>query len=78
MLENGEALMAGLIVLHKLGDTKLRNFERFMAGAGDMEVMGRNYARMQMLTIEEILEGKRFDTPGAVGKGDPQQRLDLG
>ena len=78
VLENGEALMAGLIVLHKLGDTKLRNFERFMAGAGDMEVMGRNYARMQMLTIEEILEGKRFDTPGAVGKGDPQQRLDLG
>ena len=77
VLETGSAQMSGLIVMHKPGATKLRNFGKFMAQAGDMEVTGRNYARMQMLTIEEILQGKRFDTPGAVGKGDPQQRLDL-
>ena len=27
-----------------------------------------SYARLQMLTMEEILEGKRFDTPEAPGK----------
>ena len=42
-----------------------------MAGAGDLEAMGKQYPRMQLLAVEEILEGKRFDTPGAVGKGDP-------
>jgi len=77
VLESESAKMAGLIVMHKPGDAKLRNFTRFMAGAGDMEVMGKQYARMQLLTVPEILEGKRFDTPGAVGKGDPQKRLDL-
>ena len=77
VLENEAAQLAGLIVMHKLGEAKNRNFQRFMAEAGDMEVLGRKYARMQMLTVEEILKGKRFDTPGAVGKGDPQARLEL-
>ena len=36
-----------------------------------------HYPRMQLLAVPEILEGKRFDTPGAVGKGDPQKRMDL-
>ena len=77
VLENEAAKMAGLIVMHKPGDAKMRNFNRFMGEAGDMEVMGKPYPRMQLLTVPEILEGKRFDTPGAVGKGDPQKRLDL-
>lgn len=77
VLENESAQMAGLIVMHPLGDAKLRNFQKFMAGAGDMEVLGKQYPRMQILTVPEILEGKRFDTPGAVGKGNPQKRLDL-
>ena len=46
----------------------LVNFQKFMAGAGDMDVMGKQYARMQLLTVPKILEGKRFDTPGTVGK----------
>ena len=79
MLDNDQALMAGLIVLEPLGDQKARNFRNFrksMAGAGDMDVLGMKYARMQMLTVAEILEGKRFHTPGAVGRVN-QQALPL-
>lgn len=69
--------MAGLIVLHPLSDAKKRNLTRVLAGAGDLEAMGKQYPRMQLLAVPEILEGKRFDTPGAVGRGNPQKRLDL-
>ena len=76
VLDNDQALMAGLIVLEPLGDQKARNFRKSMAGAGDMDVLGMKYARMQMLTVAEILEGKRFHTPGAVGRVN-QQALPL-
>ncbi len=68
VLERDSALMAGLIVLADLGAVKLKNFHREMASAGDIEVAGRKYARMQILSVSEILDGKRFDTPGTVGK----------
>lgn len=77
VLEREEALMAGLIVMEPLGKQKLRNFAKLMAEAGDLNVMGRHYSKMQILTVPEILEGKRFDTPGAVGRGDPQKTLGL-
>ena len=77
VLEREEASMAGLIVMHPLGDRKMHNFKRLMAEAGDLDVMGRLYTRMQILTVPEILEGKRFDTPGAVGRGNPQKALSL-
>ena len=69
VLERDEAEMAGLIVLHELGNRKQMNFTREMAQAGDLAVLGKNYPRMQMLTVVEILEGKTFYTPGAVGRG---------
>ena len=76
VLEAGDALMAGLILLEPLGERKDRNFRSFMAKAGDLEVKGRPYAKMQMLTIADILDGKRFDTPYIYGKhGDSQLRL---
>ncbi len=64
MLDNDEALIAGLIVMEPLGVVKSRNFHRFMADAGDLDVSGVNYARMQMLTVEDILDGKGFNTSG--------------
>ena len=70
VLDNDQALMAGLIVLEPLGERKERNFRKFMADAGDLDVLGMKYARMQILTVEDILEGKRFHTPGAVGRVD--------
>ena len=65
-----EAAMAGLIVMDDPGPRKRANFAREMASAKDMTALGRKYARMQMLTVPEILDGKRFDTPSVVGRGD--------
>lgn len=75
VLDNDEAVMAGLVIMDPLGQTKNRNFHRFMADAGDFEVDGIPYSRMQMMTVQEILDGKRFDTPPVRGKGLPQPRL---
>ena len=72
VLDSDMAVMAGLIIMDPLGKTQDKNFRRFMAEAGDLTVEGKHYARMQMLTAQEILDGKRFDTPGAVGKSEAQ------
>ena len=77
VLARDDAEMAGLIVMHDLGDRQKASFGREMASAGDMEVMGRQYPRMQMLTIQEIMEGKRFNTPGAVGRSSGQSIIPL-
>ncbi len=77
VLERDEAEMAGLIVLEELGDRKRANFAREMGAAGDLDVFGIKYARMQLLTVAEILDGKRFHTPGAVGRASGQERLAL-
>ncbi len=76
VLDNNDALMAGLIIMEPLGETKARNFNRFMAEAGDLEVLGIPYPRMQMLTVAEIVEGKRFNTPSVAGlRREPQMQL---
>ncbi|MCY4168347.1 MAG: DNA methyltransferase [Rhodobacter sp.] len=78
VLERETAQMAGLIVMDELGDIKMRNFVKEMAQAGDLEHKGMKYARMQMLTVQEILDGKRFLTPSvAGGKGQAQLKLPL-
>lgn len=79
VLERDQALMAGLIVMEDLGDRKTANFRREMGEAGDMDVNGVLYPRMQMLTVPEIIEGKRFLTPSvARGKVVSQPMLPLG
>ena len=75
VLDNDEALMAGLIILEQFGETKARNIRRFMAEAGDLDVSGVKYARMQLLTVAEILDNKRFHTPGVAGRGLAQPAL---
>lgn len=77
VLERDEAEMAGLIVLEEPGPTKRRNFAREMASAGDVDVFGTPYSRMQMLTAEELLAGQRFKTPGTVGRASDQDRFAL-
>ena len=69
VLERDQAVMAGLIVLNNLGPIKLRNFHREMSVAGDFDMFSRKYPRMQILSVAEILEGRRFDTPGTAGQG---------
>ena len=75
VLDNDHAKMAGLIVMHPFGHTKERNIRRFMADAGDMDVMGVKYPRMQVITVAEILDGKRFHTPSVAGRGLAQPAL---
>lgn len=70
VLKRDEAAMAGLIVMDDPGPRKRANFAREMASARDLDVLGRKYARMQMLTVPEILDDRRFDTPSVVGRGD--------
>ena len=78
-MERESAPMAGLIVMDDPGPRKTANFKREMASAGDLNVSGVLYPRMQMLTVPEIIEGKRFETPSvAKGKGAAQPSLPLG
>ena len=75
VLDNDDAKLAGLIIMHPLGAVKERNFRRFMADAGDLEIRGMPYPRMQILTVEEILDGKRFYTPTVAGRQGLQPSL---
>ena len=73
VLDNDTALMAGLIIMEPLGAVKERNFHKFMAQAEDLIVNRIPYPRMQMISVQDIFEGKRFYTPGVVGKGQGEQ-----
>lgn len=53
-------------VEHPPGTRQARNFKRFM---------GIEYPRMQLLTVAEMLAGKRFLTPTVAGRHEPQTRL---
>lgn len=75
VLDNEDAMMAGLIIMAPLGERKERNFRQFMAQADDLVVNGRPYARMQILSVPEILEGKRFDLPNIAGRHEMQPSL---
>ena len=70
------ALLAGLIVMKELGTVKTRNFKREMAVAGDLEVNGKFYPRMQILRrFADIFAGWKFKTPLVVGRGESRMRL---
>ena len=80
VLEREEALMAGLIVMEPLGVRKMQNFQKLINEAGDLDVQysARAYPCIQILSVPEILEGKRFDTPTPMGKTQsPQSNLKL-
>ncbi len=69
--------MAGLIVMNQPGTVKTRNFHKEMASAGDLDVLGVKYSRMQILTVSDILAGRRFHTLGTVGQGSGQTNIPL-
>ena len=77
VLEREEGLMAGLITMKSIEGRKRQNFERLIAQAGSLEIMGRNYPKMQILSVEQIFQGWLFNTPGAVKLGDPQTVIPL-
>ena len=75
VLEREDALTAGLIIMDKLGAQKERNFRKEMADAGVVELWGNEYDAMQMLTVQELLDGKRFQTPTVMGKHSQEPRM---
>ena len=76
-MEREKLPMAGLIVLEDLPDRKKQNFLTEMASAGTLEIHGKHYPRMQLLTTKEILEGKKFDTPSIARLSTGQSLLKL-
>ncbi len=77
VLEREEALMAGLITMRKIDGRKRNNFERLIGEAGTLEMLGQQYQKLQILSVEEILEGWRFSVPGAVSLGSDHESMNL-
>ena len=68
VLQFNNIQMAGLITLREPSKRQMKNFLQTMALAGDLEIDGRTYPRMQMLTVSEIIEGARFNMPSPAGR----------
>ena len=75
VLEISGAKMAGLITLHKPGDAQQRSFNKIIGEAGDYEMLGILYPRLQVLSVEDILEGKGFHTPTVAGRHSPEPTM---
>ncbi len=69
--------LAGLITLHQPGRQQTKNFQQKMALAGDLQIAGKWYPRMQMLTVAEILQGAKFDMPSPAGRSGTGYERDL-
>ena len=65
--------MGGFITLKTLGRIQRQHFEDFCRTKGTVEINGRSYPRLQVLCVEEILNGKAFDTPIIRGKSENDQ-----
>ena len=77
VIEAEKAPMGGLIVLEPLGTVKKRNFDNFISESGKVSVNNYDYPRLQLLSVAEILEGKRFILPQrAAARSLPQRVLD--
>ena len=55
--------MGGFITRVTLSKTQKANFLDFCREKGDVEINDKPYPRLQILSVEEIFEGKRFKTP---------------
>ena len=75
VMRRDSALLAGLIVMDDLSSGKTRNFGALMAEAGDLDVLGVKYPRMQMLTVAQIVAGERFNTPSVAARSVVAPRL---
>ena len=75
VLSRDEALLAGLIIMEPLGGGKARNFSREAADLKPANILGIDYPRIQILTVGEILEGKRFETPTVAGRHSLEPRM---
>ena len=76
MLDNGDALMAGLVIMDPPGKLKERSFQREMDRAGHLRIGNNSYCKLQLLTAEDVLRGLKFVTPHPlVGRESRRARL---
>ncbi len=69
--------MAGLIALNAPGQVQARNFQQTMALAGHVRIGEREYPKIQMLTVDEILDGVKFNMPSPAGRSGTGYERDL-
>ena len=78
VIDEGDYPIGGLITRKTLGRMQKQNFLDFCRTKGDVEIGDTSYPKLQILCIEEILEGKQFNTPIVRGRSSTDQmRLDL-
>lgn len=65
VLDRDQAKLAGLIIMDDMGERKTKNFLKEFADLGMLDVNGVKYPKMQLMTVSEILAGKKFLTPSA-------------
>ena len=65
--------MGGFITLKTLGRIQKQNFEDFCRTKRDVNIGGIPYPRLQILSVEEILNGGGFNTPLVRGKRTSDQ-----
>ena len=65
--------MGGFITLKTLGQIQRQHFEDFCRTKGTVEIKGGRYPRLQVLCVEEMLAGIKFDTPLIRGKATMDQ-----
>ena len=73
VIDNEGYPMGGFITRKTLGTQQKANFLKFCREKGFVEINGVSYPRLQMLCVEEILDGKRFNTPMVRGKSKTNQ-----
>lgn len=73
VIDENDYPLGGFITRKTLGRIQRQNFEDFCRTKGVISIDGKEYSRLQVLWVEEILEGKRFDTPLVRGKSTTDQ-----
>ena len=70
--------LGGFITRKTLGTRQKQNFLKTCREQGTVEINGVSYPRLQILSVEEILNGDRFKTPVVRGRATTDQlKLDL-
>jgi len=77
VLQYENVQMAGLILLNEPSERQIRNFKKNMAQAGHLSVGHQEYPRVQMLTVQQILDGSKFDLPRPAGRTELPYDNDL-
>ena len=70
--------LGGFITRKTLGPRQKQNFLKICRDQGNVEINGLSYPRLQILSVEEILNGERFKTPVVRGRATTDQlRLNI-